>query len=482
MLNFTDSEYGVWNDKEAAGMLWRKLSQVFYRKSMILTILLVMLWSIAGMFLQYQLYSMEASRLKWAPLEKMGSGWYYYMSYVPRDKEDLKKQTIHEKCHVLDMRMVRTSGGDNMDVYQYSGEAWEQFAYPLSDGDPFSLNPNEVIVSPGLKKEFPVGSKIRLTCNPKIKMKFSSEETEFICTVVGVLEQGEIFFRYWENEREAKIQGMGSAMFSGSQFQRTILDRKQRFAVVNPKLNIGLNSSEETAGVFFQAKPDVMSEIDMQYQDEGEIVSVSQVLEEFNGYRYGLGPLHIGRCIMLWGAAVLYTLCWQGYLLKKNVEELSYLMYIKYDKDSIWKRFLRVPYSRYALAGLISCLAYFLPNEYEGFWNMHWYIPAVTSGFYVVMGGLSRCFSHLYLKNKYLICTQEYLGERELLNYLCIQDLSVKDNLLFIFLAQNYPERVAARMAEGFLAERDIFYQNRRMSSLDMQKKMDFYQMRDELV
>lgn len=463
-------------------MLWRKLSRVFYRKNMILTILLVMFWSIAGMFLQYQLYGMEASRLKWAPLERMGAGWYYYMSYVPKDKEDLKKQVIHERCHVLDMRMIRTSGGDNMDVYQYSGEAWDKFAYPLGSGDPFSLNPNEVIVSPGLEKEFPVGSKIRITCDPKVKTKFSSEETEFICTVVGVLKQGEIFFRYWEEEREALIQATGSAMFSGSKFQRTIFDRKPRFAVVNPKLNIGSNSSEETAGVFFQAESNVMGEIDMQYRDEGEIVSVQQVVEAFNRYSHGFGLVRVNICILLWAAAILYTLYWQGCLLKKNVEELSYLIYIKHDRDRIWKRFLRTPYSRYVLAGLISCLAYFVPNDYEGFWSMHWYIPALTAGIYVVAGVLSRCFSHLCLKSKYLVCTQEYFGEVELLNYLCIQDLSVEDNLLFIFLAQNYPERVAAGMVKGFLAEREIFYRSRRMSSLDMQKKMEFYQMRDELL
>lgn len=463
-------------------MLWRKLSRVFYRKNMILTILLVMFWSIAGMFFQYQLYGMEASRLKWAPLEKMGSGWYYYMSYVPEDKEDLKKQALHEKCHALDMRMVRTSGGDNMDVYQYSRETWDKFAYPLGSGDPFSINPNEVIVSPGLEKEFPVGSKIRLTCDPKVKMKFSSEETEFICTVVGVLEQEEIFFRYWEDEREAQIHATGSAMFSGSKFQRTIFDRKPRFAVVNPKLNIGSNCSEETAGVFFQAEPDVMSEIDMQYRDEGEIVPVSQMLEAFDRYSRGFGLLRIGICILLWGAAILYALYWQGYLLKKNVEELSYLMYIKHDPDRIWKRFLRTPYSRHALAWLISCLAYLVPNDYEGFWSMHWYIPAVTAGLYMVAGVLSRWFCHLCLKSRYLVCAREYLGGVELLNYLCIQDLSVEDNLLLIFLAQDYPERVAAGMVKGFLTERDVFYRNRRMSSLDMQKKMEFYQMRDELL
>lgn len=463
-------------------MIWGKLSRVFYQKNRMLTILLIMLWGIAGIYFQYQLYSMEASRLKWGPLERLGAGWYYYMSYVPRDKEDLKKQAVHERCHALDMRMVRVSGGDDMDVYQYSDEAWDKFAYPLGSGDPFSPDPNEVIVSPGLEKEFPVGSKIRITCDPKVKTKFSSEETEFICTVVGVLEQDEIFFRYWEDEREAQIQATGNAMFSGSKFQRTILDRKPRFVVVNPKLDIGFNCSDETAGVFFQAESNVMSEINMQYQSEGEIMSVPQVIEEYNGYSKGFGLTCINICILLWGVAVLYALYWQSSLLMKNVEELGYLLYIKHDPDRVWKRFLFTPFSRYALAGLISCLAYFVPNDYEGFWSMHWYIPALTAVVYIVAGVLGRWLSHLFLKRKYLICTQEYLGKVELLNYVCIQDLSLEDNLLFIFLAQNYPERVAARMVKSFLAGRDVFYCSRRLSSLDMQKKMEFYQMRDELL
>lgn len=474
--------YSVLGGKEDTEVLWRKLSRVFYQKNMILTILLVMLWSSAGMFFQYHLYGMEASRLKWSPLERLGAGWYYYMSYVPKDKADFKKQAIHERCHTLDMRMIRTSGGDSMDVYQYSEEAWSNFSYPLGSGDPFSLDPNEVIVSPGLEKEFPVGSKIRITCDPKVKTKFSIEETEFICTVVGVLEQQEIFFRYWENEREAQIQTTGSAMFSGSKFQRTILDRMPRFAVVNPKLNIGANCSEETAGVFFQAEPGVMSEIDMQYRDEGQIVTVPQVLETYNGYIDGFGRLRIGICILLWGAAILYSLYWQNYLLANNVEELSYLLYIKHNPDRIWKQFLRTPYSRYVLAGLISCLAYFIPNDYEGFWSMHWYVPAFAAGLFVVAGVLCRLFSHLCLKGKFAACTQEYLGVVALLNYLCIGNLSVEDNLMFIFLAQNYPERVAAGMVNNFLAERDVFYRNRRMNSLDMQKKIEFYQMRDELL
>lgn len=466
-------------------MLWRKLNRVFCRKGKILTVILVILWGIAGMFLQYQLYCVEANCLKWAPLERMGTNWYYYMSYKPRGEEDLKKKAIEERCRALGMSLIRTTGNDNIDVYQYSEEAWKQFAYPLDEGDGFSVNPNEMIVSPELAKEFPVGSKIRMTCDPKVEMKFDTDKTEFICTVVGVLAQEEIFFRYWEKDRDPRIQGSASAMFSGSQIVRSFLHDGPRFAVVNPIMSIGPNCSEETAGVFFQAGRNTVSEINLLYREEGEIVSVSQVIEEFSEYSQGiegLGGLRIGLILFFWGSAILCTLGWQRYVLKESVEELSYLIYIKYDETVVWRRFLRAPYSRYVLAGLISCLAYFLSNDYEGFWKMHWYIPVVTLGLYVVAGGLSRWICHMYLKARYRSSTQQYLGATELLNYLHIPDLSVADNLLLILVAQNYPERVGTRMVDGLLAEREISYSNRRMSYLDIQRKFDFYELRDELL
>lgn len=466
-------------------MLWRKLNRVFCRKGKILTVIMVIFWGIAGIFLQYQLYCMEASYLKWAPLERMGTDWYYYMSYKPKGEEDLKMQAIEESCHALGMSLIRTSGNDSIDVYQYSEEAWKQFAYPLDEGDGFSLDPNEMIVSPELAKDFPVGSKIRMTCSPKVKTRFSTEKTEFICTVVGVLAQEEIFFRYWEKDRDPEIQGSASAMFSGSQFVRAFLQGGPRFAVVNPLMSIGPNCSEETAGIFFQAERNIVSEINLLYREEGEIVPVSQVIEEFNEYGHGiegLGEFRISLILAFWVGAILCTVCWQRYVLKESVEELSYLIYIKYDETVVWRRFLRASFSRYIWAWLISCLAYFLPNDYEGFWKMHWYIPAVSLGISVVAGALSRWISYMHLKARYRSGTQQYLGETELVNYLHIPDLSVADNLLLIMVAQNYPERMGTRMVDAFLTEREISYRNRRMSYLDMQRKFEFYEMRDELL
>ena len=37
-------------------------------------------------------------------------------------------------------------------------------------------------------------------------------------------------------------------------------------------------------------------------------------------------------------------------------------------------------------------------------------------------------------------------------------------------------------MVKALLVERDIYYRNRRMKNLDMQKKFEFYALRDELL
>ena len=150
-------------------MLWRKLNRLFCRKGKLLTVVLVILWGIAGMYIQYQLYAMEAGHRKWEPLERLGDDWYYYRSGGQHGTEDLKKRAVLEKGHVLGMWQVRTYGADDMDVFQYSEEAWERFSYPLSDGNGFSAMADEIIVSPELAKEYPLGSRIKVVCDAKQK-------------------------------------------------------------------------------------------------------------------------------------------------------------------------------------------------------------------------------------------------------------------------------------------------------------------------
>ena len=94
-------------------MLWRKLNRVFYRKGSVLTVMLVIFWGIAGMFLQYQLYCMESSHLKWRPLEKMGDDWYYYMSDAAQGKPDAKKQAIQQMGSALGMWQLRAHAADH---------------------------------------------------------------------------------------------------------------------------------------------------------------------------------------------------------------------------------------------------------------------------------------------------------------------------------------------------------------------------------
>lgn len=463
-------------------MLWRKLNRVFYRKGSVLTVMLVVFWGIAGMFLQYQLYCMEASHLKWRPLEKMGEDWYYYISDAPTGKTDVKKQAVQEMGSALGMWQLRALGTEEMDMFQYSGEAWEWFDYPIAEGEGFSSRPDEIIVSPGLAKEYPVGSEIKITCYPRRQSKFVKEDTEFTCTVVGVLGQGEIFYRFSGSESNPQYQESEKAMFCGSQTQKTLFRRSLRFGVVNPLLNVSDNCRDESAGVFFRASQKTVSEIDVTYQGSGEIKAVSQMIDDFDKFGPGVDIYRVSVIVLIWLAVIVYAVVWQGVLLRQSVEELGYLMYIKYNKMLIWRRFLRVPASRFAIAWLVSCMAYFLPNDFYWFWQMHWYVPFVTLPLYMAAGCLGRCFANMYLKDRYLTQTQKYLGETELLNYLYIKDLSVTDNLILILLAQNYSEREAARMVKGFLIERDIYYRGRRMDRLDIQKKFEFYQLRDELL
>ncbi len=460
-------------------MLWRKLNRLFCRKGKLLTVVLVILWGIAGMYIQYQLYAMEAGHRKWEPLERLGDDWYYYRSGGQHGTEDLKKRAVLEKGHVLGMWQVRTYGADDMDVFQYSEEAWERFSYPLSDGNGFSAMADEIIVSPELAKEYPLGSRIKVVCDAKQKSQFRENEIEHVFTVVGVLGQGEIYFCSGDfvGNQEPVYD-----MMNGAGFAKTLFRRAPRFGIVNPALGLEPDFREESAGIFFQASQSDVSEMDVTYRNEEDILSVPQIVEEYGGYSQRERISQIGTCLILWVGSVLYLMFWQGSILQRSLEELSYLMYINFNKILIWRRFLRASASRLGAAWLISCMAYFLPNEYDWFWNMHWYIPVVAISLYVAAGCFGRWLSYMYFKERYLSQTQKYLGEAQLQNYLYIDELSVSDNLLLVLLAQNYPERTAARMVKALLVERDIYYRNRRMKNLDMQKKFEFYALRDELL
>lgn len=459
--------------------MWKNLRRSFFRKSRLLTGALVFMFGIVGMFTQYQFFCMEASNLQWRPLMRMEKDWYYYRSLEPQAETDPEKQYIEETFETLGMRQMRTL--HLYDVFQYSEEAWQKFDYPLAEGDGFSESDvNEVIVSRGLARQYPVGSKVEIECLDNYELSYGKVVESVECTVVGVLEQDSIFFR--------TVTGRGTVLEAGEEdmwswkYGAATSEGKAAFCVVHPgKEWKNENCYDEAAGVFFRASDEAVRTLQIEHAIGDRITSVAHILELYGGYHYVVGYFRVSVVIVFWMIAMVFLFIWYRYLLNRSTRELAYLSYIGYDARTVLKRYGSMYVWLLPAGWLISCAAYFLPNNFDAFWRMHWYIPAVAIVLYSAVGAIGFGLFVLIFKNNMGKRGADALLASDL-KHLYIEDLTMKDNLKAILLAQGYSDRAAANMARQMLVEKELAYcADRPMDRLSGEERLRFLECREKL-
>ncbi len=470
----------VYTQKGSEIHMWGDLRKCFFRKSKLFTGTLVLVLGIVGMFTQYQFFCKEASQLQWDPLMRMEEDWYYYRSYEAQSETDAVQAYIEENLETLPMRQIRTLY--LFDVFQYSNEAWQKFDYPLIEGDGFSeRDVNEVIVSRGLAKKYPVGSKVEIDCydNYSVSAGRVVEKTAF--TVVGVLDQESVFFRAVSGTGKYEAVGAGD-IWSSSSGATTIWGNKPNFCLVHPgKEWADENCYDGAAGVFFRASEEEWQNLQIGKAASDRIVSVADILKSYGGFHNVVGYFPISVIVVFWVLAVLFILFWYRYLLDRSKRELAYFTYIGFDMGVLTKRYGVIQFRLWAAGWVLSCSAYLMPNNFDGFWRMHAYIPAVAAVLYAAAGVV--CFRVFVLIFKKRIKRE---GMNSLLasdvKHLYIDDLTLCNNLKAILLAQGDTERSASKMVEQLLIEKELSYcAERRMEHITEGERLIFLACREKL-
>ncbi len=73
--------------------------KLFYQsvaKLKLLSVIFIVLFTLAGLYMHYCLLSANAGERKWKPLSELTGDWYYYMSDIPMKKKDPTEDYILE--------------------------------------------------------------------------------------------------------------------------------------------------------------------------------------------------------------------------------------------------------------------------------------------------------------------------------------------------------------------------------------------------
>lgn len=460
--------------------MWKNLTKSFLMKSKWITGTLVLVLGIVGMFTQYQFFCLEASNLQWGPLMRMEDDWYYYRSHKPQAESDAVQKYIEENLETLPMRQIRTL--HLFDVFQYSDEAWQKFNYPLVEGEGFSgRDVNEVIVSRGFAEKYPVGSKVEIDCynNYNVSEGNVVEQAEF--TVVGVLDQEAVFFRAVTGTGTFPEAGADD-MWSWKNGVTTAWGNKASFCLVHPRKKWkDENCYDEAAGVFFRASREEVQNLQIEQAALDRITSVADLLKSYGGFHNVVGYFRISVIVVFWALAVLFVLFWYRYFLDRSKRELAYFTYIGYDTGKLVKRYGSIHFQLLAAGWVLSCGAYFMPNNFDGFWRMHMYIPVVAAALYAAAGIVSFGLFVLIFKKRIKKEGIDTLAASDV-NRLFMDDLTLRDNLKAILLAEGDTERAASKMVKQLLEEKELSYcAERVMGQLTGDERLIFVTCREKL-
>lgn len=470
-------------------MKFRLMCRYIYNKKKLAMIGFVILLSLTGMYAFYGLLFYQANANQWHPLERMGEGWYYYLSDIPSAEEDPGLAYIEHDFKTLDTKWIHSF--DGYDVYYCSEEAWDMYDYQLKKGDDFSkLDPNQVIISQDLEREHPVGSTMQVRIWNTNSFYGKPKPIKTVeCTVAGVMRQDKILFS------QTPDSPAFSHLISESMFSEARNGRLDTTMVSQLFLNPGFELKDpswyqRSSGIFFQADEAEMIKVKEKCNDHGTIYKVRDILTQNNPIYGNDRYKSIVTCVLSSLFCVIYLLVWLTCVLRANEKDFAYLTYINghLTGDQKKKRinhycsmifatvFLLIP-----PAFLFSFAAWFLPNELDGFWEMELFMPLIVLGIQCIVCVLGVLLLKL-ANRKYAQKTAEYL-ESCPLQRLYIDDLSVKDNLVLLLSAQGYKNKWAEEYVASVLEEREVSYcKSRRADMLSQEERMIINKIRDELL
>lgn len=470
-------------------MKFRLTCRYIYNKKKLAMIGFVILLSLTGMYAFYGLLFYQANANKWHPLERMGEGWYYYLSDISSVEEDPGLAYIEKKLKTLDTKWIHSF--DGYDVYYCSEEAWEMYDYQLKKGEDFSRSaPDQVIISRDLEREHPVGSTMQVRIWNADSFYGKPKPIKTIeCTVAGVMRQDKILFSQTPDS-PAFSHRISESMFSealGGILDPTMVSQ----LFLNPGFELkDPNWYQRSSGIFFQADEAEITEVKEKCKSYGTIYKVSDILTQNNPIYGNDRYKSIVTCVLFSLFCVIYLVVWLTCVLRANEKDFAYLTYInghltgdqKKKKINFYRRkiftniFFLIP-----LVFLFSFAAWFLPNELDGFWEMKLYIPLIVLGIQCTVCVLGVLCLKL-VNGEFAQKAAEYLEDCPL-QRLYIDDLSVKDNLVLVLSAQGYKPKWAEEYVAAVLGEREVSYcKNRRADMLSQEERMIINKIRDELL
>ncbi|MCI9538348.1 MAG: hypothetical protein HFG35_08785 [Eubacterium sp.] len=470
-------------------MKFQLMCRYIYNKKKLAMIGFVILLSLTGMYAFYGLLFYQANANKWHPLERMGDGWYYYLSDISSMEDDPGLAYIEHDFKTLDTKWIHSF--DGYDVYHCSEEAWEMYDYQLKKGDNFSrADANQVIISQDLEREHPIGSTMQIRiCNTDSFYGKHKPVKTIECTVAGVMRQDKILFSQTPDSA-AFSHRISESMFSEARDGR--LDPtavSQLF--LNPAFKLEDPSwYQRSSGIFFQADETEMIEVKEKCNDYGTIYKVRDILTQNNPIYGNDRYKSIVTCALFSLFCVVYLAVWLTCVLQANEKDFAYLTYINghLTGDKQKKRINHYCSKIFATVFLLippiyflSFVAWFLPNELDGFWEMELFMPLIVLGIQCMVCVLGVLCLKL-ANRKYAQRAAEYL-ENCPLQKLYIDDLSVKDNLVLLLSAQGYKAKWSEEYVAAVMEEREVSYcKNRRADMLSHEERMIINKIRDELL
>ncbi len=417
-------------------------------KLKLLSVIFIVLFTLAGLYMHYCLLSANAGERKWKPLSELTGDWYYYMSDIPMEKKDPTEDYILENHVCLPMSEVQTNL--NYDVYQYSPETWKTFQYPIKKGDGFSLeNQKEIIISSGLSSKYPVGSVMEIN----LSMGDTENEKRVEFQVVGELAQEEILFRTPHSEYISS-NDIGT-MWNGKHVTFSETSLKNQFILIHP--NFLTDSKEESSGLFFQASQKDLDYVRQIASPTGKIVSVKEILKD-NESEQILSNNEITIGLLFWFIAICYIILWTGFLMSKCDQDAYYLLYIGLSQKKVIKCYSCMHMRMLIPAFLLSYLGYFLPSQLENFWSADILAFLTVGCTYVVISILGTLILNtVFAKKKF----------KTIQNIPFIRNLTLEDNIVLYLRANGYSAKATKGLCKTILKEKEINYcAKRRMEIL----------------
>lgn len=242
-----------------------------------------------------------------------------------------------------------------------------------------------------------------------------------------------------------------------------------------------------TNGCVFQVEEEQYRMLIEKFANAAYLIPLSEQVQKYGSMFNDIGGMELLIGILIWLLAFAAALLWFRKSVEESEEELRYLSYAGHSLKTIRKIYCFAHWRVIFVAWVLSAGAVFLPNVYGDYGIAH---PMVTLIMLLVNGLLffltGLLFYQLFrsiLDDLYHQFDCDKMSEEEN-QRIYIGELSVKDNLILILMAQGYSEKAAEQMTEILLAEREIrFCANRLMEQMaGGDERIKFFEIQDQLL